>query len=274
VDESAPASVHHCDWPTAAPLTAEEQELVATMAAVRQAAALGHSVRATQNLKVRQPLARALIAADPRRRAELAQLLDLLADELNVKESAFVERESELVTYRLLPVNKTLGPKFGARFPLVRKALEAVDATAAVAQLHAGEPLTLTLADGSEAVLMPDEVLIQSQPRAGYGVAGEGGIVVALDTTLTPELLAEGLAREVIRRVQDLRKEADYALPDRLVAQYRAAGSLAEAITAFRATIAGEVLADALEAVDAPVGDATLEDTVEGQPLLLAVRRS
>ncbi len=273
-DGAAPESIHHCMFPVAAPLSADESVLTEAMAAVRQAATLGHSVRASNNLKVRQPLARALIAADPRRREELSQLLDVLADELNVKDVDFVAEEGELVEYKLLPLNRVLGPKFGQRFPLVRKALETVDAARAVAHLHAGEALTLTLGDGSEAVLSSDEVLVQSHAREGYGVAGEGGLVVALDTVVTPELEQEGLAREVVRRVQDLRKQADYQLTARIVVQYSASGGLAEAIAAQREMIASEVLADALEAVDVPTGDKVLEDMVDDVPLVLAVKRA
>jgi isoleucyl-tRNA synthetase len=197
----------------------------------------------------------------------------VLADELNVKDVAFVAEEGELVEYKLLPLNRVLGPKFGQRFPLVRKALEKVDAARAVAQLHAGQALTLPLDDGSEAVLLPDEVLVQSHAREGYGVAGEGGLVVALDMTVTPELEQQGLAREVVRRVQDLRKQADYQLTDRIIVQYSATGSLAKAIVAQRGTIASEVLAEALEAVATPTGDKVLEDTVDDEPLVLAVKR-
>jgi isoleucyl-tRNA synthetase len=273
-DNAAPESVHHCLLPVAVALDAEEATLTEAMAAVRQAATLGHSVRASNNLKVRQPLARAVIAADPRRREELTQLLDVLADELNVKDVDFVAEEGELVEYKLLPLNRVLGPKFGKQFPLVRKALDKVDAARAVAQLHAGQALTLVLDDGSEAVLSSDEVLVQSHAREGYGVAGEGGLVVALDTVVTPELEQEGLAREVVRRVQDLRKQADYQLTDRIVVQYNAAGSLAEAIAAQREIIANEVLAEALEAVATPTGDKVLEDTVDDEPLVLAVKRT
>ncbi len=130
----APESVHHCLWPTAEPLDTAEQVMLDAMAAARQAATLGHSVRASSNLKVRQPLARALIAADPRRREALSQMLDLLADELNVKEVAFVDEEGALVEYKLLPLNRILGPKFGRQFPLVRKALGRLAAAAAVAR--------------------------------------------------------------------------------------------------------------------------------------------
>ena len=274
VDETAPESVHHCLFPTAEPLTQPEKVAVDAMSAVRQAATLGHSVRSSSQLKVRQPLSRALIAADPRRREVLNQLLDLLAEELNVKEVQFVEEEGELVDYRLLPVNRILGPKFGRRFPQVRKALNRLAAAAAVARLNEGQSLQLTLEDDTEVTLDPEEVLVRTEAREGYGVAGEGGMVVALDTEITPELAQEGLAREVIRRIQELRKQADYELTDRIVVEYDAEGALAEAIDRFEDEIADEVLAASLNAADAPTGDEVLEaDKVDGHEITLAVKR-
>ncbi|MCD6284825.1 MAG: isoleucine--tRNA ligase, partial [Anaerolineae bacterium] len=274
VDAAAPASVHHCMYPTAEPLDEAEQDMVDSMSAVRQAATLGHRVRATNNLKVRQPLAQALIAADPRRRQELTQLLDLLADELNVKRIAFVEEEGELVAYRLLPVNRVLGPKFGKNFPKVRKALAELNAGEAVATLNAGKPLEMALDGNTVVVLAPDEVLVQTHAREGFGVAGEGGLVVALDTAITPELRLEGLAREIVRRVQELRKQADYDLTDRITVTYRAEGELAAALGAYGSDIADEVLADEIRAVEAPSGDRLLEDQVDGCALTLAVTRN
>jgi isoleucyl-tRNA synthetase len=273
VDSQAPESVHHCMLPVAEPLDPDAQVLVAAMGAVRQAATLGHSVRASGNLKVRQPLARALIATDPRRREILEQLLDLLADELNVKGVVFVEEEGELVQYQLLPMNRILGPKFGSRFPLVRKALTALPAAEAVNRLNEGQALVLSLQDGSEVSLDHEEVLVQTKAREGYGVAGEGGMVVALDTALTQLLEQEGLARELIRRIQELRKQADYNLTDRIVVQYSVDGKLLAALKAFEDVIADEVLASALLPVESPQGDLVLEDVVDGHRLLLAVKR-
>ncbi len=273
VDPQGPASVHHCMWPTAEPLIPQEHVLVAAMDAVRQAATLGHSVRAKGNLKVRQPLARALIATDPRRREILEQLLSLLVDELNVKEVVFVDEEGELVQYQLLPMNRVLGPKFGRRFPLVRKALTELPAAEAVARLNAGQALQLTLQDGSEVTLSQEEVLVQTKAREGFGVAGEGGLVVALDTALTLLLTQEGLAREIIRRVQELRKQADYNLTDRIAVQYNAEGELLAALKAFEDSIADEVLASSLLSVESPQGDRVLKDEVDGNRLVLAVKR-
>ena len=274
VGAAAPASVHHCMYPTAEPLNRAEHNMVDSMSAVRQAATLGHRVRATNNLKVRQPLAQALIAADPRRRQELTQLLDLLAAELNVKRITFVEEEGELVAYRLLPVNRVLGPKFGKSFPKVRKALAELNAGEAVATLNAGKPLEMTLDDGTVIALAPDEVLVQTHAREGFGVADDGGLLVALDTAITPELKLEGLAREIVRRVQELRKQAGYDLTDRITVTYKAEGELAAALETYGSDIADEVLANEIKAVDAPSGDGLLEDQVDGCALTLAVTRN
>jgi isoleucyl-tRNA synthetase len=207
-------------------------------------------------------------------RSNLEQLLDLLADELNVKEVVFVEEESELVQYQLLPLNRVLGPKFGPRFPLVRKALASLPAAKAVALLNAGQVLKLKLEDGSDVYLNHDEILVQTKAREGYGVAGEGGLVVALDTALTPLLEEEGLARELVRRIQELRKQADYNLTDRIVVQINTEGKLLAALKTFEKAITDEVLASRLQLVESPQGDQVLEDNVDGHHLLLAVKQA
>jgi len=116
--------------------------------------------------------------------------------------------------------------------------------------------------------------LVQTHAREGFGVADEGGLVVALDTAITPELKLEGLAREVVRRVQELRKQADYDLTDRITVTYKAEGKLAVALETYGSDIADEVLADEIKAVEDPSGDGLLEDQVDGCALTLAVTRS
>jgi isoleucyl-tRNA synthetase len=142
-----------------------------------------------------------------------------------------------------------------------------------VAQFDAGQSITLALEDGTTVELAPDEVLVRSHAREGYGVAGEGELVIALDMEITPELAQEGLAREIVRRIQDLRKQADYDLADRIAVQYCADPQVAEAIAAQRQAIADEVLADAIEAVDEPTGDKVEATEVDGEHIVLAVRR-
>ncbi|RLC84812.1 MAG: isoleucine--tRNA ligase, partial [Chloroflexi bacterium] len=204
VDEAAPESVHHTEWPVADEAAVDE-DLLARMALARQVVALGRSARNSRGIKLRQPLARALVHLEPGVGELDDELVALVRDELNVKRVEFVEDVADLVSYRLLPDNKVLGPRFGRRFPAVRAALAALDPVAAVRRLRTGLPLRLEV-EGEEVELAPEEVLVREEALEGLAVASERGVTVAVDTVLTPDLLTEGLAREVVRRVQNLRK--------------------------------------------------------------------
>ena len=271
VDPEAPESVHHTRWPEADPALVDD-DLLAQMALVRQVVALGHSARNSKNIKLRQPLARALIYLEAGPDALDDASLALIRDELNVKELAFVDDPTDLVAFRLLPDNKVLGPRFGKRFPAVRAALSDLDPSAAVRRLRAGLPLELVVA-GETVSLAPDEVLVVEEPGEGLAVASERGVSVAVDAVVTPELAAEGLAREVVRRVQNLRKAADFNLDDRIVTLYQAEGALAEAIETWRDFIAAETLSVELRAGTPEEGYFAGSDRIEGHPVTLAVRR-
>jgi len=272
VDPDAVASVHQTDWPQA-DLDAVDEELLARMALARQVVALGHSARNSQNIELRQPLARALVHRQEGVEDLDEELVELVWDELNVKGVAFVEDVTELVTYRLLPDNKVLGPRFGKRFPAVRAQLSALDPLAAVRRLQAGLPLQLEV-EGEPVELAPDEVLVREEPREGLAVASERGLTVAIDTVITPELRAEGLAREVVRRVQNLRKDAGFNLDDRIVTTYQAEGELAEAIEACRSFIAEETLSVELDAGAPDEQTAVADDQVDGYSLRLGIRKA
>jgi len=268
VDADAPESVHHTDWPQAG--EAVDEGLLARMALARQVVALGHSARNSQNVKLRQPLARALIHLGAGADELGEEMIALVRDELNVKQVAFVDDASDLVTYRLLPDNKLLGPRFGKRFPALRAALAKQDALAAVKRLRAGLELNLKF-EGQEVKLSPGEVLVREEPQEGLSVASERGTTVAVDTILTPELVNEGLAREVVRRVQSLRKEAGFNLDDRIITTYQAEGELAGAIEAWRDFIAAETLSVELRVGPPDKGFTAREDRVGGLNLSFAV---
>jgi isoleucyl-tRNA synthetase len=272
VDEDAAESVHHTDWPEVDEGIVEE-ELLAQMALTRQLVTQGHSCRASKNVKLRQPLSRALVHLESKATELSEELVALVQDELNVKEVAFVETAEELVTYRLLPDNKVLGPRFGKQFPAVRKALSELDPAATVKRLKASLSLHLEI-EGEEIELLPQEILVQEQPQEGLAVASDRGVTVAVDVVLTPELVAEGLARDVIRRVQNLRKEAGFNLDDRIVTTYRAEGELAEAIEACQDLIAAETLSVEVRAGSPEEGAAVSEEQVGGHALALGVRRA
>ncbi len=271
VDPEAPESVHHTFWPQADPAVMDE-ELLARMDLAREVVSLGHAARNSAGIKVRQPLARALVHLDPSVGTLDEELWAVVEDELNVKEVVQVADAGDLVTYQVMPNNALLGPRFGARFPAVRAALAAQDPMAVARRVQAGLPVHLTV-DGEEVELAPEEVLVQEKPKEGLAVASERGVTVAVDVVLTPELRAEGLAREVVRRIQNLRKDAGFELDDRIVTVYRAEGNLAEAIAAWRDYIAAETLSVELRAAEPEAGMAVAEDRVDGMPLRLGVRR-
>ena len=268
LDPRAAESVHHTDWPLPG---ASDSALVRRMALARQMVTLGHSARASHNIKVRQPLASALIHLEATAEVD-GEMVALVQDELNVKQVAFVEQVEDLLTYRILPNNRLLGPRFGKRFPAVRAALAELNVAVAVRQLREGQSLRLTV-DGEAVELASEDVLVQTNPREGLGVASDRGVTVAVDTVLSPELVVEGLARDVVRRVQNLRKEAGFDLDDRIVTTYQADAELAEAIEAWRAFIASETLSLELAATPPREGATVGEDRVGGYEIRLGVRR-
>ncbi len=274
VDADALESIHHTRWPTAN-LEAVDEDLLAQMALARDVVTQGHSARNSAGIKLRQPLAQALIYLPP----DLGELddamIDLVQDELNVKEVVFVEDESELVDYRLLPDSQVLGPRFRETFPAVKAALEGLeDPLAAVRRLQADLPLEIEVED-EEVELAPDEVLVREEAPEDLAVASEHGLTVAVEVALTPELVAEGLARDVVRRIQSLRKEADFDLDDRIVTTYQAEDELVEAIESWRDYIADETLSVELVSGE-PTDDAQAvsEDDVSGHEITLSVRQA
>ncbi len=271
VDADALESVHHTAWPVA-DVTVLDQELLDRMALARQVVALGHSARNSQNIKLRQPLADARIHLDPGSEELDDELVALVQDELNVKQVSFAEEVGALLAYRLLPDNKLLGPRFGRQFPAVRAALAALDASAAVRRLRAGLPLQLEV-EGEEVELSPEEVLVQEEAGEGLAVASERGVTVAVDVVVTPELAAEGMAREVVRRVQNLRKEADFNLDDRIVTTYQAEGELGEAMEAWRDFIMAETLSVELKAGPPDEGSTVGEERIDEHSIRLGIRR-
>ncbi len=212
-------SVHHCDWPVADE-AAIDKPLLEQMALARRVAALGLGARGSANIKVRQPLAKAYVYVSEGAATSRADLtgepLAIVADELNVKALEFVTDEARLVTYRLVADGKVLGKKLGARFPAVRAAVAALDPTANARLLRAGQPIAVVV-DGETIALVPDEVIVNTDPAPGLAVAVEKGVTVAIDAQITDDLRREGLVRDLVRQVQSLRKNADYALDDRIV---------------------------------------------------------
>ena len=264
-------SVHHTAWPQA-DLACVDESLLQEMDLARQIASLGLSARNSAGIKVRQPLGKVLVYAGNKRRLN-GELVDIVMDELNVKQFEFVEEAGQLVDYRILPNNKLLGPRFGAQFPKLRAALAEADAAAIADKVDAGSAITIDL-DGQNVQLTPEEVLVQTEPAQGLAVAADKQVTVAIDANISPELHAEGLAREVVRRVQAMRKDAGFNIEDRITTFYQAEDELAQVFQDWSDYIRTETLSTELIAGQPPSSAFVENHQVDGQSLALGVKQN
>jgi isoleucyl-tRNA synthetase len=267
--KDAHESVHLCPWPQ--PNEAwRDDALVAAVAGVMQAVSLGHSARKSSLVRNRQPLAKVLIQApDEAGRASVLLLREALLEELNVKDVELLADAGDLVSYSLKANLPRLGPRLGRGIGAVRLALEGADAAGARAIADAvrrGESVTLSVAQES-LILEPEDVLVTVHQQSGYSFASEGGWSVALDTTLTQELLDEGLARDFVRAVQQARKAGGLEVSDRIIllvvddSEVR----LAQVLEGFGDYVQAETLALQLRLVDAEYPELVTAKMGEGQ---------
>jgi isoleucyl-tRNA synthetase len=241
VDAAAPESVHLCDWPVADPALVDRRLHDETALALRLVN-LGRSAREKAQIRVRQPLAALHVrVATTAERASLERLAGQVLDELNVKRLEFLPPESDMLLYTLKPKPQSLGPKYGKLLPQILAALRAADAQAAVTALRERGELTLSL-EGRPIVLTAEEVEAQASAREGYVAAEDRGYVAVLETALTPELLAEGLVRDLTHFLQDVRKRAGLEIEDTIDTWLTADAELAEILRAHAGYVADETL--------------------------------
>jgi isoleucyl-tRNA synthetase len=257
------ASVHLSDWP--APSGAHDATLSAQMVAARRLVALGRAARTDAKAKVRQPLSRALVLHPGVSLG--AEVVAEIATELNVKAVDDIDTLSGLISWTIVPNFRALGPRLGPRVNEVKAALADADGSALQQRLEtegyievAGERLTA------------DDVEVRASRHDAFGLAEEGGWAVALDLELDDALRLEGLARELVRALNDLRKETGLAVSDRIAVTIEADGDVAAAIDAHHDYVAAEVLAVDLAVGEAGPGAHTL--TVEGSPVRIALVRA
>lgn len=272
-DPQSPLSVHLAMWPEFDASLINDR-LNREMALTMKLASLGHAARNKANRKVRQPLAEAAFAVgNVDERAVIEKYADLLADELNVKKIRALDATTEAVDYSLNPLPKQLGQKYGSRFPGIRKALLSLDASVAATKLLQGETVSVEV-EGEQYEILPEEVEVRVNARAGFAVASEGAYLAALVTDLTPELVQEGLAREFVRRVQDLRKQAGLDIADRIVLYYQATEGLQRAIERFEEYIMGETLTVQMNAGAIPQDLSMTHDEFDGEKVAIGLKRA
>ena len=264
VDEGAPLSVHLCAWPESDP-GAIDPVLNADMHLVQKLASLGHAARDQAGIKVRQPLSEAAFSVGQGDEIRvIEQYAALLADELNVKQVRSLASAGEVVSYSIKALPKQLGQKYKDLFPKVKAAIEALDGDRLADELLAGSPIQINV-EGIHLEIQPDEVEVYAEARSGLAVASEGAYLAALKTKLTPELKREGLSREFVRRVQELRKQSGLDIADRIRVYLQATPELLSALQEYRDYVMGEVLAVELVEAEAPEGAHLAEAWFDGQ---------
>ena len=266
IDPSAPESVHLCDFPEVDEAHIDSQ-LEADMEVVLEAVVIGRACRNTANIKNRQPIGKMYIKAGK----ELSDFyVDIIRDELNVKEAELTDDVSKLTTYSFKPQLKTLGRRFGKKINDVRQILSELDGQAAMAELNEKGTLTIQV-DGQDEALEKDDLLIEAAQMEGYVSDSDHGITVVLDTNLTPELLEEGFVREIISKVQTMRKDADFEVMDHIRVSMQDNDKVQKVIQDNEAQIKSEVLADEVS-YDGAKGSVK-EWSINGEKVTLGVEK-
>ena len=264
VDKNAPESVHLCDWP------AYHEEWVdvnleANMDFVLKVVVEGRAARNASAMKNRQPLAMMYVKAE---QSLPEEYLEIIKDELNVKAVSFTDDVEAFTTYTFKPQLRTLGKKYGKLVPAIGAYLKDVDGSVFMAELKANGKAVFTL-DGEEVVLEMDDVLVDTAEKDGFVSSGDNNLTVVLDTNLTDALVEEGFVREIVSKVQTMRKEADFNVTDRIKVYHDGNAKIAEILAAN--DIKGDVLAD--EVVAGAGGELSKEWNINGEKVTLGVAR-
>ena len=266
IDASAPESVHLCDFPTVDSV-AIDKELEKNMDAVLKIVVMGRACRNTANIKNRQPIGNMYVKA-PFALPEFYTAI--IADELNVKQVTFTEDVSSFTSYTFKPQLRTVGPKYGKFLGQIQKALAALDGNKAMAQLRCEGALTLS--DISpDIVLTEDDLLITMTQAEGYVTEADNEVTVVLDTNLTPELIEEGFVRELISKIQTMRKEAGFEVMDKICVSYQADAEISAIFEKYGTQIQKEVMADKI--VSDTLAGYQKEWNINGQQVTLGVEK-
>ena len=266
IDPSAPESIHLCDFP-AVHEEYIDKELEANMAQVLKLVVMGRACRNTANIKNRQPIGQMYVKAD----FEVPEYYqEIVKDELNVKSVKFTQDVRDFTSYIFKPQLKTVGPKYGKLLGGIKAALASIDGNAAMDELNASDALKLQV-NGQEVTLFKEDLLIENSQAEGYVSESDNGITVVLDTNLTEELLEEGFVREIISKVQTMRKEADFEVTDKIRITYKGTGKAEDIFVKNADTIGSETLAEQVEKAE-PAGYVK-EWKINGENVVLGVEK-
>ena len=263
VDKNAPMSIHLCDFPE---VNEEyiDSELESSMDEVLKIVVFGRAARNTANIKSRQPIGNMFIKAE---KTLEDYFIEIIEDELNIKSVEFKDDLSDFTAYSFKPQLRTVGPKYGKQLGGIREYLSQVDGNQAMAQLKSEGAVKFSV-DGVEIALAEEDLLIETAKMEGYVTEGDNYVTVVIDTTLTPELIEEGFVREVISKIQTMRKDADYNVTDKIVLGVSGNDKIAEIISSNADEIKRVCLIDEITA-DTTKGDAK-DWSINGEKVVFA----
>ncbi len=272
VENDAPESVHHNDWPLA-DASSIDQKLMTDMDLVVKICGLGRSARNKVGIKLRQPLKKATVVAEESVLERLEGFTDLIKDELNVKELILDKEEKELVDYEVLLMPHLLGKKYGKLFRKMREAVANMDSDAIIQTLRKSRSVEVEV-DDQIVTLLPEEIEVHTRPKEGLAVAEEQGVIVGVFTVITEELRKEGLAREIVRRIQNQRKEAGLDIADEIKVYYESGPKLTEVFTTHQNYIASETLSTSIRKTELPKEAHIAEYKIDGESLKIGLVRT
>ena len=266
LDESAPESIHLCDFPTV-DAAMIDKKLEEDMEAVLETVVLGRAARNTANIKNRQPIGRMYVKAQE----ELSDFYkEIIEDELNVKEVIYSQDVRDFTSYTFKPQLRTLGKRFGKQLNALKEVLAGLNGNAAMDEINEKGTLTITL-DGKEEVLEKDDLLIDAAQVEGFVSESYGGITVVLDTNLSEELIEEGFVYEIISKIQTMRKDAGFEVMDHITVAMQGNAKLEEIVKKNESSIAAKVLADEI-LYDKEAADAK-EWSINGETVKIGVQK-
>ena len=267
IDKTAPESIHLCDFPVANEAYIDK-ELEANMDEVLRIVVVGRACRNAANIKNRQPIGKMYVKAE----AELSDFYkEIIEDELNVKEVEFTNDVKAYSSYSFKPQLKTVGPKYGRLLGKIKQALSEVDGNTAMDELNEKGQLTFDF-DGETVELTKDDLLIEIAQTEGFESGNDGDITVVLDTNLTPELVEEGFMREIISKIQTMRKEAGFEVMDKITVYSDGNDKIAELISKNEDTVKNDVLAT--EIVTGKIEGYSKEWNINGENVTFGVKKN
>jgi isoleucyl-tRNA synthetase len=269
VQPEAAQSIHHTEWPREDPALIDA-ELMANMEMVMRVVTLGRSIRSTSGIKLRQPLSEVVVVAPKEDLERLQEFTDLIKDELNVRRVTLTTQEKDLARHELNLIPSRLGKKYGALYPKLREAVSKMNSEGLIRSLR--ERLAVGIeVEGHIVTLLPEDVEIRDIPLEGYKMAEEKGIIVGLNLVVTKELALEGLAKDIVRRIQNQRKEAGFNIADEIETYYKAGVKLQEIFETYGEYIASETLSRALREGDPPEKAFIEEYVLDGERLRIGL---